>query len=299
MAKVLIITGLTASGKSSLALNIAQKYNGEIISCDSVQVYRGFDIGSAKENAENMKIVKHHLIDIVDASYDYSVGDFLKDSKKAVEECITRGKLPIIVGGTGMYIKALLEGYTLGSHKNQEFRDYWLEIAKNKGKLAVWEELNKRNSSLADKVHYNNLNRVIRYLEIDQFGEAKKEDSFLKNYDVLAIGINIEKDEIYPKINKRVDEMISLGFEQEVRNLINQGVNPESNAMKSIGYREMYKYISNEITFEECVDKIKQHTRNYAKRQLTFMKTIQSLQLLNLNEASRLISNFLQGETND
>ena len=143
MKKLVIITGLTASGKSGLGLELAKKFNGEIISCDSVQVYKGLDIGSAKESIENRKIVPHHLIDIVEPTFDYNVGHFLHDCKIAVEDCISRGKLPIIVGGTGMYVKALLEGFTLGSVKHDDFRANWEEYALKFGKEAVWNELNK------------------------------------------------------------------------------------------------------------------------------------------------------------
>lgn len=296
MKKLVIITGLTASGKSGLALEIAKKYNGEIISCDSVQVYTGLDIGSAKESKENMQEVKHHLIDIVSPDFNYNVGHFLTDCKKAVEDCVKRNKLPIIVGGTGMYVKALLEGYTLGSNKNEDFRKSKEDKASKEGKIAIWNELNELDSDLASKVHYNNLNRVIRYLELKTFGEPSKEKPIFSDYKILAVGIDAPKDEIYPKINARVDEMIKDGLVNEVERLISQGLNLTHSSMNTIGYREMYQYLTGEMDYDSCVGLIKQHTRNYAKRQLTFMKTIKGLQILNKDQARNTIEEFLNCE---
>lgn len=293
MKKILIITGLTASGKSGLALDIAQKHNGEIISCDSVQVYKGLDIGSAKVTKQEQSLVKHHLIDIVEPFEDYSVGAYIKDCKKAVDDVVSRGKLPIIVGGTSMYIKAILEGYSLGGKKDEEYRKHLNDIATSQGKEAVWNILDEIDTNLAKTVHYNNLNRVIRYLEMKKNGEPKKEKPVFANFDILTVGINADKDKIYPKINDRVDEMISSGLVEEVKGLIASGLNLGHNSMNTIGYKEMYQHLNNEIEYDTAINLIKQHTRNYAKRQLTFMKTIKGLQIVDLNQAKILIEEFL------
>lgn len=294
--KIVIITGLTASGKSGLAMELAQKYNGEIISCDSVQVYRGLDIGSAKESAENRAKIRHHLIDIVDPDTNYNVGMFLDDAQNAIVDCLNRKKLPILCGGTMMYIKALLEGYTLGEKSNEEFRAKWQEYAQRCGKLAVWQELNKLDSKLASKVHFNNLNRVIRYLEFATFGVPEKTVSILKDYQVCAVGINEDKASIYPKINARVDQMIDMGLQAEVKTLIDKGYNLNHNALNTIGYKEMYDFLVGKTDLTTCIDLIKQHTRNYAKRQLTFMKTMHNLNILDIAEAKNLVEEFLKGE---
>lgn len=299
MKKIVIITGLTASGKSGLALELAKNYNGEIISCDSVQVYKGLDIGSAKETVENRKKIKHHLIDIVEPNFNYNVGHFIKDCKNAVEDCEKRNKLPIIVGGTGMYVKALLEGYTLGSEQHQDFRKNKEDKAIKEGKLAVWNELNEIDPILAEKVHYNNINRVIRYLELKTFGEPSKGKPIFSGYDVLAVGIDAPKDEIYPKINARVDEMIKMGLIAEVKGLIAQGLNLTHSSMNTIGYREVYQYLTGLLDYEMCIQLIKQHTRNYAKRQLTFMKTINNLKIVSKSKAKCLIEAFLKCEENN
>lgn len=298
MKKVIIITGLTCSGKSDLAINIAKKYNGEIISADSVQIYRGLDIGSAKIGKDEMSIVPHHLIDIRDFDEDYNVGDFINDTADALDEIVERDKLPIIVGGTGMYIKALVSGYSLGGAKSDiKFRDRYERLSQEKGNQYVWDLLNKIDPDLASKVHPNNIKRVIRYLEIAQNGDQdqvnKTDDSILKDYDVLLLGIIDEREKIYAKINDRVDHMIDMGLETEVRDLIKRGATRETHSMNSIGYKEWFDYFEGKIDYDKLIDLIKQHTRNYCKRQLTFMKTIPNIEICTVEQASKRIKEFL------
>ncbi len=298
MKKVIIITGLTCSGKSDLAINIAEKYNGEIISADSVQIYRGLDIGSAKIGKDEMSIVPHHLIDIRDFDEDYNVGDFINDTADALDKIVKRDKLPIIVGGTGMYIKALVSGYSLGGAKSDiKFRDRYEHVSQEKGNQYVWDLLNKIDPDLASKVHPNNIKRVIRYLEIAQNGDQdqvnKTDDSILKDYDVLLLGIIDEREKIYAKINDRVDHMIDMGLETEVRDLIKRGATRETHSMNSIGYKEWFDYFEGKIDYDKLIDLIKQHTRNYCKRQLTFMKTIPNIEICTVEQASKRIKEFL------
>ena len=298
MKKVIIITGLTCSGKSDLAINIAKKYNGEIISADSVQIYRGLDIGSAKIGKDEMSIVPHHLIDIRDFDEDYNVGDFINDTAVALDEIVERDKLPIIVGGTGMYIKALVSGYSLGGAKSDiKFRDRYEHVSQEKGNQYVWDLLNKIDPDLASKVHPNNIKRVIRYLEIAQNGDqdqvSKTDDSILKDYDVLLLGIIDEREKIYAKINDRVDHMIYMGLETEVRDLVKRGATRETHSMNSIGYKEWFDYFEGKIDYDKLIDLIKQHTRNYCKRQFTFMKTIPNIEICMVEQASKRIKEFL------
>lgn len=296
MNKVLIITGLTASGKSGLAVEIAKQYNGEIISADSVQIYKGLDIGSAKESKETMSIVSHHLIDIKDFKQTYNVGEFVEDCNNAIKDILSRNKLPIIVGGTGLYVKALLNGYSLGSTANEEFRQKYQNLAKEKGNEFVWNILNDINPNKAKTVHYNNLKRVIRYLEIElnpNKDEEKVTSPILTNYKTLALGIVEDREKIYSKINDRVDQMINSGLEDEVENLIKNGATKEHQSMNSIGYKEWFDYFNHTKTKQETIDLIKQHTRNYCKRQLTFLKTIDGLELVKKDEAKERIKEFL------
>ncbi len=296
MNKIVIITGLTASGKSGLALALAKKYNGEIISADSVQIYRGLDIGSAKESIVNRNQIKHHLIDIKSFDETYNVGEFITDCKKAIDEIIVKKKLPIIVGGTGLYVKALIEGYSLGGTiKNSKFRDKYTNLALEKGNEYVWNILNEKNSERAKSVHYNNLKRVIRYLEIEQFGnDTDLKESVLDEFDVISVGIIEDREKIYSRIDTRVDEMISSGLEEEVKTLISNGANRDNQSMNSIGYKEWFDYFDGLKSYKETISLIKQHSRNYCKRQLTFLKTIKNLQLLTLKEAEVTIENFLK-----
>ena len=295
MAKIVIITGFTGSGKSGLAVEIAKKYNGEIISCDSVQIYKGLDIGSAKITKQEMQGIKHHLIDILEPTQDYSVGQFVKDCEQAINQIISQNKTPILVGGTGLYIKALLQGYDFNStDKNDEFRNQQLEYAKQYGNDYVWQKLNKLNPDKAQTVHPNNLKRVIRYLEIEIFGKVENTTpSVLSNHNTLSIGIIADRKIIYDKINKRVNIMLEQGLQHEVENLLSAGITLNHNSLNTIGYREMAQFLKGDITYDKSVELIKQHTRNYCKRQLTFMKTISELRLLEIDKAKEVIEEFL------
>ena len=295
MKKVVIITGLTASGKSGLAVQLAKDFNGEIISADSVQIYKGLNIGSAKVDSQTLQEVKHHLIDIKEFNDTYNVGEFIQDVNNAINLIISQGKLPIIVGGTGMYIKALMEGYTLGGTvADDKIREKYNHIANQQGNLAVWEELCKLNPQRAAQVHHNNLKRVIRYLEIELNGEElTKTECILKNFKVLCIGIIDDREKIYSRINQRVDEMVNDGLLEEINGLLNNGADFSMQAFNSIGYKEWKEYFNNSQTKQETIDLIKQHTRNYCKRQLTFLKTINDIKLLTLDEANQTIRRFL------
>ncbi|MBO5910113.1 MAG: tRNA (adenosine(37)-N6)-dimethylallyltransferase MiaA [Clostridia bacterium] len=295
MQKVIIITGFTGSGKSGLAVDIAKKYNGEIISCDSVQVYKGLDIGSAKVTKEEMQGIPHHLIDIVEPAEDYSVGQFIGDCENALKEIIAKGKTPIIVGGTGLYIKALMQGYNFSNaQRNDEFRQQQFKLAELHGNDYVWQQLNDLSPQKAKTVHPNNIKRVVRYLEIAKFGEDTGTiDGVLSKYNTLCVGVIADRQLIYDKINRRVDIMIDQGLEQEVKGLLDSGLTLDNNCMNTIGYREMAQYLLGQIDYEKSIELIKQHTRNYCKRQLTFMKTMPNLVLADKEKARGLIEEFL------
>ncbi|MBR6779125.1 MAG: tRNA (adenosine(37)-N6)-dimethylallyltransferase MiaA [Clostridia bacterium] len=294
MKKLVIITGLTGSGKSNLALDIARKYNGEIISADSVQIYKGLDIGSAKVSVNYRQEIPHHLIDIKNFNETYNVGEFLVDCKNAIDTILNKDKLPIIVGGTGMYIKALLEGYSCGNKADLDFRAKYEKLALDLGNKYVWDELNTLNPDKAKTVHPNNLKRVIRYLEMEKLGiKDTNVESILKDFDICAVGIVAEREVIYDKINKRVDKMINSGLEQEVKNLIHKGATRDFQSTNSIGYKEWFDYFEGNQSLDKTIDLIKQHTRNYCKRQLTFLKIIKDLRLLEKEEAKTFIEEFL------
>ena len=261
MKKVIVIVGPTASGKTSVSVKLAKELNTEIISGDSVQVYRSLNIGSAKITKEEMKGVKHHLIDILEPTEDYSVASFQSNARILIDEITSKGMTPIICGGTGFYIKAALYDYDFT--KEERHNDYSnLSNEEIRNKLL---ELN--DPEIPD---LNNRKRLERHLEIYESGE---EVSINKNeplYDSLIIGLTMDRELLYDRINKRVDKMVEDGLIEEVKSLYDKGI--RSNSVLSIGYRELYEYFDGLCSLEEAIDKIKQHSRNFAKRQYTWFK---------------------------
>lgn len=294
MKKLVVITGLTGTGKSDLAIEIAKQFNGEIISADSVQIYRQLNIGSAKVTKAEMQGIEHHLIDIKDFNETYNVGQFVHDCMEAVHQITNKGKLPIICGGTGLYIKALLEGYTLGECANIAFRQKYERLAQEKGNQYVWQCLNDIAPEKAKTVHYNNIKRVIRYLKLATNNvEVERVESPVADFDVLCVGIVADREEIYAKLNKRVDMMLKMGLEDEINSLISQGATRDMQAFNSIDYKEWFDYFDGKQTKDKTIELIKQHNRNYCKRQLTFLKTIKGIELVSKQDAKTKIKRFL------
>lgn len=285
MYKAVIITGPTGVGKSDIAIKLALSNNGEIISADSVQIYKGFDIGSAKITKDEMKSVTHHAIDICNPNQEFSVFDFVQYTKNKIKEIASRGKLPIIVGGTGLYLKSLLRGYNFGdAQKHQDFRDAMQNLASTEGNMAVWNLLFNKDKTLAEKIPANNLKRVIRALEIKEYGTQ----SIKGNVDIAfrAFAINMDRAKLYENINNRVDKMIKKGLLQEVKSLLNGGVSVDGQAMQAIGYKEMVAFINGKQSLEDTINLIKQHTRNYAKRQLTFLRGMDEVEIVEKDQSS-------------
>ncbi len=295
MNKLIIIAGLTCTGKSELAIEIAKQYNGEIISADSVQIYKGLDIGSAKVDKATQKEIKHHLIDIRNFNENYNVNEFVADCKQKIADILSRGKLPIIVGGTGLYIKALLSNYNFGdSETDTSLREHYSNLAAKQGNEHVWQILNSLNPEKAKTVHPNNLKRVIRYIEIESLGASKQTtSSALEGLNYLAVGIVDDRAAVYERINSRVDKMLASGLEKEVKGLIEKGARREMQSMNSIGYKEWFDYFDKKHDPNRTIELIKQHTRNYCKRQLTFLKTIEGLELCTKQDAETKIKEFL------
>ena len=283
--KILVILGPTATGKSHCAIEIAKKYNGEIISGDSMLVYKGMDIGTAKPTAEELATVPHHLVDILPPDASFSVVDFKQQAERLITEITARGHLPIIAGGTGLYIKALLEGYAFNeAEEDSELRRELEREATEQGAQALHERLRELAPQEAERIHPNNVRRVIRALEsalqgerVNQYGAEEMP------YNALVIGLNMERQALYARINKRVDLMLEAGLEQEVHGLLQQGVHPDCQSMQSIGYRQMVWYIDAGLPYAEAVEKLKQATRNFAKRQLTWYKKMPYIHWLQLD----------------
>lgn len=285
--KLLVVLGPTASGKTGLSIELAKLLNTEIISGDSMLVYRGFDIGSAKPTLEERQGIVHHMIDVRDPWESFSAADFINDVKPIISEINSKGKIPILCGGTGLYIKSLLEGYEFNKTSgDREYREHLEKLAEKKGREYVFDMLRQINPAAADKLHVNNFRRVIRALEVYHLGgeqlstkrqAATGDDDIVTQenelvYDCLAVGIKWERSLLYERINKRVDIMMEQGLEKEVRELLNKGISPDSQPMKSIGYKEMAAFIRSEISLKEAVDSTKKNTRHFAKRQITWYR---------------------------
>ena len=274
--KVVVMTGATGSGKSGLAIHLAREFNGEIISADSVQVYKGLDIGSGKVTTQEIQGITHYNLDVLNPDESYSAGRFSADVDGYIATITAKGKLPIVVGGTTMYVKAWLENYDFfGSVNSEQSRQKYIDQA-NEQSISLHELLRRKDEKLAENVHENNVKRILRYLQIADNG-GKIEDNISQTsvndkYDILALRLDVERDVLYDKINHRVDQMVQDGLLDEVKALYEKY--GEVDSLKTIDYKEMVSYLKGEMTFDEAVDKAKQHSRNYAKRQITFMKTM-------------------------
>lgn len=278
--KIVVIVGPTAVGKTSFSLDVAKKIDGEVISGDSMQVYKTLDIGTAKVTPEEMEDIPHHLIDFKEIDEPYAVSDFKKDAENKIKEISEKNHLPIIVGGTGLYIESLLYPVShSGAEPNHALRAELEQFADDNGNTALWDRLNKVDPKAADKIHPNNVRRVVRALEV--FNETGKLFSTFQNerknkkpkYDALIIGLNTDRELLYERINKRVDIMMDEGLLIEARKLWEKlGPEPEAQSTKGIGYSELFPYFNNEMSLEEATELIKRNSRRYAKRQLTWFR---------------------------
>ncbi len=277
--KVIAVVGPTASGKTAMAIELAKKMNGEVVSADSRLVYRGFNIAAAKPTIEERQGIPHHMIDIVEPEYDYSVGDYYKDAKKVISEILSRKKTPIIAGGTGLYFRILLENYNLPeAETNYELRKE-LELKEKEELLA---ELKNVDSITFERVKDSNKRRIIRALElIKTLGkplskiDLQKEPEFDVDWRMPEI---VSREWLYDRINKRVDIMLKEGIVEETKNLIAKHGRIK-NIVDTIGYKEIIEYIDGNMSLDEALDKLKQHSRNYAKRQLTWFRKNPALKI--------------------
>lgn len=290
--QVLFILGPTAVGKTAVSVEIAKLFDGEIISCDSVQIFRGLDIGSAKVMEEEKQGIPHHLIDIKEPTETFTSFQFVEEMKKKITEITSRGKLPIVVGGTSLYVKSLILNYNFGGvGVDEEFRDKLNKLLEEKGLESLYERLSSEDKTLAENIDRHNPQRVIRALEISHFkGEKKTSESEI---DALVFALTLDRKTLYERINKRVDIMLKNGLIEEVKSLKDAGVTRECQSMKAIGYKEVYAYLDGEISYDEMAELIKKHSRNYAKRQLTFLRGMDNVNYIdveNLNDAIKEIS---------
>lgn len=289
--KVIVIVGPTASGKTALSIECAKKFNGEIISSDSMQIYKDMNIGTAKVTEEEAQGIKHYLVDFVSPEQRYSVSDFKRDAEEALEEIIAKGKTPIVVGGTGLYVNSLIYGIDYQDMEyDKEYRNELMEKAESEeGLKSLYEEAVKIDPEAMEKISPNDKKRITRVLEIyKQTGMTKtkqEELSRLKEvkYDYRVFGITMPREELYERINLRVDLMIKDGLIEEVESLLKKYKNFPT-AMQGLGYKEVVEYLNGEYSKEEMIDKIKQETRHYAKRQLTWFRRNKEIIWLDKND---------------
>ena len=277
--KVIAVVGPTASGKTKLAIELAHKLNGEVVSADSRLVYKGFDIASAKPTMEEREGIPHHLIDIVEPEFNYSAGNYVEDAKRAIEDILSRNKTPIVAGGTGLYFRVLLEHYDLPKVET----DFELRAnLEKRSKEDLLEELEKVDKITYERVKDANLRRIIRALELIKTLKKPLSEIQLEKepeYNVEWIMPEIPSREwLYDRINKRVDIMVEMGIIEETKNLIAKH-GRIGNIVDTIGYKEILTYLDGQATLEEALDKLKQHSRNYAKRQLTWFRKNPNLEI--------------------
>ena len=289
--RLIVILGPTAVGKTALSIALAKELGTEIISGDSMLVYKGFDIGSAKPRQEEQEGVPHHLIDIREPWENYGVTDFVSEAAHCIREINARGKIPILAGGTGLYVKALLEGYEFNdTDGHEEYRAYLEELGRKKGKEYVHNLLSEVDPQSAERLHVNDFRRVIRALEVQHFGgeqisqrrqagngELSREELC---YETIVMGLERDRQELYERINRRVELMFEAGLEDEVRRLLEGGLARDTQAMKGIGYKETASYLSGEMSREEAIELIQKSTRHFAKRQLTWYRKMPYIEWL-------------------
>ena len=277
--KVIVICGPTASGKTALSIELAKQINGEIISSDSMQIYKYMDIGTAKVTNEEMQGIKHYLIDFIDPNQRYSVAEFKKDAEMAIKQIIEKGKTPIVVGGTGLYVDSLIYGIEYQDIKlDEEYRKELEEIAQSQDGLeSLYNKAKQIDPIAIEKISSNDKKRIIRILEIYKATGKNKTEQEIESrkngikYDYKVFCINIEREKLYDRINKRVDIMMEQGLIKEVKNLLHK-YNEFPTAMQGLGYKEVVDYLNDKYTKEEMIEKIKMETRRYAKRQITWFK---------------------------
>ncbi|MCQ2469857.1 MAG: tRNA (adenosine(37)-N6)-dimethylallyltransferase MiaA [Ruminococcus sp.] len=293
--KVLAVAGPTASGKTWLGIELAKLYGGEVISADSMQIYKGMDIASAKPSAEEMQGIPHHLIDFLDRDVTFSAADYVKLANEKIKEVLSRGKLPIIVGGTGLYIDSLLENVKFSEGGSDEaYRAELYAFAEREGNEALHARLVQADAEAAEGIHPNNLVRVVRALEVchvtgRKFSELKAESRLVESpYNSMIFGLNYhDRQKLYDRINLRVDIMVQNGLVDEARELWEtSGMKTAANA---IGYKELIPFFEKTMSLDECIDKIKQETRRYAKRQLTWFRKNERIEWLFLDDFTKKI----------
>ena len=298
--KVVVIVGPTASGKTAVSIELAKKINGEIISADSMQIYKYMDIGTAKPTLDEMQGIKHYMLDVVMPDETFNVAKYKSMAESAIEEILKKGKVPIIVGGTGLYGKTLVDGIEFADVPgDEEYRNELIEKGYREGAMSIYKELEKVDSESAKKIDPNNIRRVARALEIYKVTGKTKTQLDIESrkevkYDYRLFGMEWDRETLYNRIDLRVDKMIEAGLIDEVRN-VTEKFKISNTAVQGLGYKEVIEFLNGNISYEEMIEKLKLETRHYAKRQLTWFRRDKRIKWIKPDEnATCVIINELQ-----
>ena len=287
--EIIVICGPTAVGKTKYAIETALHVDGEVVSCDSMQLYKFMDIGSAKPTEEEQAMVKHYLVDEIDPRDSFSVVKYQKMARKAIEEIFSKGKTPVIAGGTGLYLNSLLYEMDFSAPpRDSSYRDKLYEEAEKYGSQALHDRLRQMDPDAASRIHPNNTKKVIRALEAAESGDKVKnfatELKQCTDYSVKLIGLTRDRAELYDRINRRVDILVEMGLLDEVKSLLDMGLSESDISMKGIGYKEIIGYYNGEYDLETAINLVKKNTRRYAKRQLTWFRRYDDMKWFDISE---------------
>lgn len=295
MKDLICIAGPTASGKTGLAVALAKRLDAEVVSCDSMQIYRGMDVGTAKPDAAEMDGVRHHLLDVAEPGEDFSVGRYVKLADAAIADIHSRGKTAVVCGGTGLYMDNLIKGETFAAPSRPAQREYVEHIAEEKGMQFLYDMLMDADPETAEKLHISDRKRIIRAMEVFLITgmplSYHNAQSKLKppKYAPLWLGLNFrDRNKLYARVDARVEQMMEMGLEAEVRALLEKGVDPNTTAMQAIGYKELAAALRGECSTAQAVAQIQQASRNYAKRQLTWFRRNEAIHWLYVDETPDL-----------
>lgn len=295
---LLVLIGPTAVGKTKMSIELAKAFGCEIISGDSMQVYRGMDIGTAKISSDEMEGIPHHLIDIHEPDYPYSVAEFQEQSERLIKNITNRDKLPFIVGGTGLYIESVCYGFQFSeTGADEDFRQSQFKFAEDNGAEALHQKLNQVDPKSAERLHPNDLRRVVRALEIfhltgaplsAQLASQKKESP----YHLCLVGLTMDRQMLYNRIEERIDIMLSQGLVKEVSELMDKGYAPGLVSMQGLGYKEIVSYLQGQYSYEEAVELLKRDTRRFAKRQLSWFRHMKDIEWVDVTDSENFPANY-------
>ena len=289
MRKIIAVCGPTAVGKTKYAIEAAKAFGGEVVSCDSMQLYKYMDIGSAKPTAEELAQVPHHLVDLIDPADAFSVAEYQKLAREAIEDIFARGKVPVIAGGTGLYLNSILYDMDFSNAKqDQNLRSQLEKEAEEFGPEYLHNKLRELDSEAASRIHPNNIKKVVRAIEGalsgDNIKDFKECNTKVKDFERILIGLTRDREELYDRINLRVDLLVEQGLFNEVKGLLDKGLTESDISMKGIGYKEIIGYFNGKYTEEEAIDLIKKNTRHLAKRQITWFKRYEDIHWIDISQ---------------